>query len=161
MNREYDTYCPMPLVVHAVAPSASLYLPDGQYKHALEPSSAAYLPDGQYEHVLEPASAAYLPTGHVVHVVPSPAYPVAQTLHAAADVDPVLEVVYPSGQLDTADPPSTPLPSGNANVNVAAEVDGKYCRAAYGTAPFTSPTKLMRAPLMRSRQQSTRLVTTT
>ena len=62
-----DTNCPMPLVVHAVAPSASLYLPDGQYKHALEPSSAAYLPDGQYEHVLEPASAAYLPDGHGVH----------------------------------------------------------------------------------------------
>ena len=138
-----DTNCPMPLVIHVVAPSASLYLPDGQY-----------------EHVLDPTSAAYLPTGHAVHVVPSPAYPAAQTLHAAADVDPVLEVVYPSGQLDTADPPSTPLPSGNANVNVAAEVDGKYCRAAYGTAPFTSPTKLMRAPLMRSRQL-TRLVTTT
>ena len=122
-----DTNCPMPLVIHVVAPSASLYLPDG----------------------------------HAVHVVPSPAYPAAQTLHAAADVDPVLEVVYPSGQLDTADPPSAPLPSGNANVNVAAEVDGKYCRAAYGTAPFTSLTKLMRAPLMRSRQQLARLVTTT
>ena len=138
------TYCPMPLVIHVVAPATPLYLPDRQYKH-----------------VMEPASAAYLPTGHTAHVVPSPPYPAPQTLHAVAEADPVLEVVYPFGQFDAADPPTTLLPSGNANVNVAAEVDGKYCWAAYGTAPFTSPTKLMRAPLMRSRQQSTRLVTTT
>ena len=127
-----DTNCPMPLVIHVVAPSASLYLPDGQC-----------------EHVLDPASAAYLPTGHAVHVVPSPAYPALQTLHAATDVEPAADVVKPLAQ--TVHPPAELAPSvayvltGHAQ-SVAAVIFGDVWAAmvpalgqAVHVADFASP----------------------